>query len=187
MAHLPLAGLSFTWRGPLVSWEPSAPAKLPSPSSSNPRSFPCPFSQGSAGAQNWSPPDRLLFSSPLASGPHTLPLTLARGLSVPTLMMLWHPHGQQGGNTFSVDWLINLWKYASVKLKNWSFAVVKESLLKQTHRRREQTCGCQGGGRVGRAGLGVCRFELWHLEWMSNEVLLYSTGNYIQSLGIRPW
>jgi len=22
-----------------------------------------------------------------------------------------------------------------------------------------------------------------HLEWMSNEVLLYSTGNHIQSLG----
>ena len=25
-----------------------------------------------------------------------------------------------------------------------------------------------------------------HLEWISNEVLLYSTGNYIQSLGIEP-
>ena len=24
-----------------------------------------------------------------------------------------------------------------------------------------------------------------HLEWISNEVLLYSTGNYIQSLGIE--
>ena len=26
---------------------------------------------------------------------------------------------------------------------------------KQTHRHREQTCGCQGGGRMGRDGLGV--------------------------------
>ena len=28
----------------------------------------------------------------------------------------------------------------------------------------------------------VSRYELWHLEWISNEVLPYSTGNYIQSL-----
>ena len=31
---------------------------------------------------------------------------------------------------------------------------------------------------------GVSRCKLSHLEWISNEVLLYSTGNYIQSLGI---
>ena len=29
----------------------------------------------------------------------------------------------------------------------------------------------------------VDRCKLFHLEWISNEVLLYSTGNYIQSLG----
>ena len=29
-------------------------------------------------------------------------------------------------------------------------------------------------------GVGSCK--LLHLEWISNEVLLYSTGNYIQSL-----
>ena len=29
---------------------------------------------------------------------------------------------------------------------------------------------------------GVSRFELLHLEQISNEVLLYSIGNYIQSL-----
>ena len=32
------------------------------------------------------------------------------------------------------------------------------------------------GGWVGRC-------KLLHLGWISNEVLLYSTGNYIQSLG----
>ena len=32
-------------------------------------------------------------------------------------------------------------------------------------------------------GVGGCK--LLHLEWMGNEVLLYSTGNYIQSLGIE--
>ena len=31
---------------------------------------------------------------------------------------------------------------------------------------------------------GVGRCKLLHLEWISKEVLLYSTGNYVQSLGI---
>ena len=55
---------------------------------------------------------------------------------------------------------------------------------KQTHRHREQTRGCQGGG--GRSGrdweFGVSRCQLFYSEWISNEVLLRSTGNYIQSL-----
>ena len=49
---------------------------------------------------------------------------------------------------------------------------------------REQTCGCQGG-RGGRGmdwEFGVGRCQLLHLEWISNEVLLYSRGNYVQSL-----
>ena len=58
---------------------------------------------------------------------------------------------------------------------------------KQTHRHGEQTCGCQGGG--GGSGMewefGVNRSKLLHLEWTSNEVLLYSTVNYIQFLGIE--
>ena len=32
---------------------------------------------------------------------------------------------------------------------------------------------------------GVGRSKLKHLEWISNEVLLYSTGSNIQSLGIE--
>ena len=44
----------------------------------------------------------------------------------------------------------------------------------------------RGEGR-GRGGgmdweFGVSRCQLLQLEWISNEVLLYSTGNYIQSL-----
>ena len=31
----------------------------------------------------------------------------------------------------------------------------------------------------------VARCKLLHLEWLSNEVLLYSKGNYIQCLGIE--
>ena len=55
---------------------------------------------------------------------------------------------------------------------------------KQSHRDTEQTCACQGGG--GGSGVdgefGV--IKLLDLEWISNEVLLYSTGNYIQCFGI---
>ena len=36
-------------------------------------------------------------------------------------------------------------------------------------------------GTDGEVGVGRCR--LLHLEWMGDEVLLYSTGNGIQSLG----
>ena len=32
---------------------------------------------------------------------------------------------------------------------------------------------------------GVGRCKLFHLEWISNAVLLYSAGNYIQYLGIE--
>ena len=52
----------------------------------------------------------------------------------------------------------------------------------ETHRHGEQTCGCQGGGSVMDWEFGVSRCKLLHLEWISNEALLYSTGKYIQSL-----
>ena len=40
-----------------------------------------------------------------------------------------------------------------------------------------------GGGKSGiDREFGVSRCKPLHLEWVSNEVLLYSTGNYIQSL-----
>ena len=54
---------------------------------------------------------------------------------------------------------------------------------KQTHRHGEQTCGCQsrrgGTGRTWEFGISRCKFL--HLEWISDEVLLYSTGNYISN------
>ena len=57
---------------------------------------------------------------------------------------------------------------------------------KQTHRHRGWTCSCQEGG--GGSGMdwefGVSGRKLLHLEWISHEVLPYSTGNYIQFLGI---
>ena len=41
----------------------------------------------------------------------------------------------------------------------------------------------EGGGIVMDWEFGVSSFKLLHLEWISNEVLLYNTGNCIQSLG----
>ena len=49
------------------------------------------------------------------------------------------------------------------------------------HGHGEQTCGCQGGG--GGSGMdwefGVSKCKLLPLETISNEILLYNTGNYI--------
>ena len=58
---------------------------------------------------------------------------------------------------------------------------------KEIHGHSEQTCGCQGGeggSRMdGEFEVSICK--LLHLEWVSNEVLLYNKGNYVQSLGIE--
>ena len=55
---------------------------------------------------------------------------------------------------------------------------------KQTHRHGQQTYGCHVGGVV--TGMDwefrVSRCKLLHLEWIDNEVLLYSIGNNTQSL-----
>ena len=52
---------------------------------------------------------------------------------------------------------------------------------KQTHRHREQTC-CQGGGRRGGMDweFGISKCKLLYIEWITNKVLLYSTGSHIQ-------
>ena len=54
---------------------------------------------------------------------------------------------------------------------------------KETHGLGEQSCGCQGegGGSGMDRELGVNRCKLLYLEWISNEILLYSIGNYISS------
>ena len=49
---------------------------------------------------------------------------------------------------------------------------------RQTIRRSENS---GGGGGMDRE-FGVTRCKLLHLEWISSEILLYSSGNYIQSL-----
>ena len=52
---------------------------------------------------------------------------------------------------------------------------------KETHGLGDQICSCQKGR--GGSGMdwesGVNRCKLLHLEWISNEILLCSTGNSI--------
>ena len=43
----------------------------------------------------------------------------------------------------------------------------------------------EGGGSGMGGEFGVSSCKLLHLGWISNEVLLYSAGEYIQSLGIE--
>jgi len=52
---------------------------------------------------------------------------------------------------------------------------------KETYRLGEQSCGRQGGGGGSRIDWEseVKRCEVLHLECISNEILLYNTGNYI--------
>ena len=57
---------------------------------------------------------------------------------------------------------------------------------KQTHRRREQTCSCQGGRGAGGGvewQFWIGRCELLHIEWINNELLLYSIELYSISWG----
>ena len=64
----------------------------------------------------------------------------------------------------------------------WPSSIPTLSSLRKRH--REQTCDCQrGGGGSGMDGeFGVSRCKPWHLEWISNEAPLYSTGNYVRVL-----
>ena len=54
----------------------------------------------------------------------------------------------------------------------------------KNHGLGEKTCGCKGGGggseMDGELEVNSCR--LLPLEWIGNEILLCSTGNYVWSL-----
>ena len=46
---------------------------------------------------------------------------------------------------------------------------------KQTHRYREQTSGYQWGKRKGE---GIKRYKLLCIKYISNQAIVYNTGNY---------
>ena len=54
---------------------------------------------------------------------------------------------------------------------------------KQTHRQKEQTCDCHGGGELGDWWSGRLRLadvSIIYMEEINNKVLLYGTDKYIQ-------
>ena len=51
---------------------------------------------------------------------------------------------------------------------------------KQTHKHREQACGCQRDWGRMKWEVGVSRWKQFHIKWINNKVILYSTGNCIQ-------
>ena len=58
---------------------------------------------------------------------------------------------------------------------------IKPFHRKENHGHGEQTYGCQGGGGGSETDWesGVNKCKLLPLEWISNEILLCSSGNYI--------
>ena len=50
---------------------------------------------------------------------------------------------------------------------------------------RENRLVVAKGGSAMDKEFGVCRCNLLHLEWISNEVLLYNTGKYSQYLRVK--
>ena len=53
-------------------------------------------------------------------------------------------------------------------------------LMKQTHRQKEQTCGCQAGGWVGEACIGSLGIADANSYTQNEKFLQYNTGNYLQ-------
>ena len=56
---------------------------------------------------------------------------------------------------------------------------------KENHEHGEQACGFPEGGRERVWEFGGKRCKVLPLEWISNEIWLYSTGNYTQSLTMK--
>ena len=56
---------------------------------------------------------------------------------------------------------------------------------KQIVERRLMVAGGEWGGSEMGGVFGVSRCRPLHLEWISNAVLLYSTGNSVQPLGLE--
>ena len=63
-----------------------------------------------------------------------------------------------------------------INMVQYHLRVAQMNLPKeQSHRHREQPCGCPGGEGSGER----IRDTNWYTEWISNRVLLQSTQNYI--------
>ena len=81
---------------------------------------------------------------------------------------------------------------SSIYLKDniYIFCTIQTNLStkhKRTHRHRNQTFGCHGGGAGGGKAweFGNSRCRQVYIGWINNKVPVYSTGNYFQYPGIN--
>jgi len=84
---------------------------------------------------------------------------------------MWH-------HLFQESKIWHQWTYLQIRNRSWTW---------RTYLWLPEW-GRGGSGMDGKFAAGRCK--LLHLEWISNGVLLYSTGNYVQSLGVghgRRW
>ena len=70
--------------------------------------------------------------------------------------------------------------YDFTYMQNLKFDITEPTYETETD--LEQTCACQGEvvGRGMGWEFGISRCKLIYIEWINNEVLLYSTRNYVQ-------
>ena len=61
----------------------------------------------------------------------------------------------------------------------WNIKYDTDELIYETETDLWLPRGRRGGGRKDWE-FGISRYKLFYIEWINNEVLLYSTGNYIQ-------
>ena len=61
---------------------------------------------------------------------------------------------------------------------------IKEKQITDIESRLVVAMGERGGSGMG-GEFGVGRCKLLHLDWISNEVLLYSTESHVQSLSVE--
>ena len=78
-----------------------------------------------------------------------------------------------------------IWYHLHVESKIWPKWTYPWNRNIQTQRTDLWLPRGREGGRVMDWEFEVSRCKLLHLEWINNKVLLYSTGNYIQSPGIN--
>ena len=79
-----------------------------------------------------------------------------------------------------------MWHHLYVEPKiqhKWNY-LQKRNRLTDLENRFAIAKGEEGGSGMDKE-FGIGRCKLLHLEWIINEVLLYNTENYIQSLGIE--
>ena len=114
---------------------------------------------------------------------------------------IWVSHKKNKTMPFAVTWMEleililsevrkrktnTIWYHLHVESKIWHKWTYLQHRNRLMHRENRLVVAKKEKGESGRDwDFGVSRCKLLHLEWRSNEVLQYSTGNYTQFLGME--